>query len=322
MKGLAALLFCSCVAAAMLAPSLPAAAAGLDVKTVKINTKTDQEEIEVAYPKTGIAEIDKAFADWATGMVGDFEKTVKEDFSTAESGGPPFGPYSLYLSFDVPRNDDKLLVFDFAEEIFTGGAHPGHDIITYNFMMPDGWQVFLPEIFKRQALAKISNLAIADLNKQLLGPDAMSDANWIKTGAGPMWGNFTDFLLLPDTLVIHFPQYQVAAYASGPQEVKIPLAALSGLMRDDWRTPVPSFDCAKASTATEKAICSDVDLARLDRSLADAYAQAIAPTGDGGGVGRIKDEQRAWVAKRDACGGDVGCLTSSYQARLKALQAG
>ena len=150
----------------------------------------------------------------------------------------------------------------------------------------------------------------------------MSDPDWLKSGAGPSWSNFQDFLLLPDTLVIRFPPYQVAAYAAGDQKVEIPLSKLSGLMRDDWRTPVASFDCAKAGTATEKAICSDVALARLDRTLADSYAQALSWASDDAEKTKIRDAQRKWIGKRDACGGDIGCLTSAYDARLKALQPG
>ena len=33
----------------------------------------------------------------------------------------------------------------------------------------------------------------------------------------------------------------------------------------------PSFDCAKAKTEVEKLICSDPELARLDREMADKY---------------------------------------------------
>lgn len=301
------------------------ALAKVDVETVTIERKTETADIEVAYPRTGDAEVDAIFADWANDMVSGFQRQADDDFNSwkADNNGeaPPW-TYSLYLGFEVARNDDEMLVFDFNKEIFTGGAHPNHDIETFNFMMPDAWQVYLPEIFERKALDKISALAIADLERQFDGPDSMSDPDWLKAGAGPSWPNFSDFLLLPDTLVIRFPPYQVAAYAAGDQRVEIPLSELSGLMRKDWKTPVASFDCRKAGTATEKAICSDIPLARLDRSLSDAYAQALSWASDDAEKAKIRDAQRKWVAKRDACGADAACLTSAYQDRLKALQPG
>ncbi len=301
------------------------ALAELKVGTVNIDRKTETVDIEVAYPKTGNATIDKLVADWANDMVADFEKSADEDFASfkEDNDDPPPWTYSLYLTFEVARNDAEMFVVDFDEEIFTGGAHPNHDIETFNFMMPDAWRVYLPEIFAgKPALEKISALAIADLGRQFDNPDSMSDLDWLKTGAGPSWSNFQDFLLLPDTLVIRFPPYQVAAYAAGDQKVEIPLSALSGLMRKDWRTPVASFDCKKAGTATEKAICSDVALARLDRSLADSFALALSWASDDAEKTKIRDAQRKWIGKRDACGGDLACLTAAYDARLKALQPG
>lgn len=296
-----------------------------NVETVNIDRKTETVDIEVAYPRTGNADIDTFFAGWANDMVDDFARSADQDFAAwkEENGGepPPWGTYSLYVGFGVLRNDAEMLVFGFDESIFTGGAHPNHNIETFNLMMPDGWRVYLPEVFNgKPALEKISALAIADLTKQLLGPDSMSDADWVKSGAGPSWSNFQAFELLRDRLVIRFPPYQVAAYAAGDQKVEIPLSELSGLVRDDWRTPVASFDCAKAGTATEKAICSDVALARLDRNLADTYAQALSWASDDAEKTKIRDAQRAWIGERNACGGDTGCLTTAYESRLRALQ--
>jgi uncharacterized protein YecT (DUF1311 family) len=312
--------------AALLVPAvlftLPAAAS-VTVETVKIDRKTESVDIEVAYPRTGNAALDTRFADWANGMVADFESSADEDFASFKqdnNGDRPAWTYSLYVTFDVARNDDEMLVFDFEKSIFTGGAHPNFDIETFNYMMPDAWQVYLPEVFKPKALEAISKLAFADLQKQLGGPDSMSDEDWLKSGAGPSWSNFRDFMLLEDKLVIRFPPYQVAAYAAGDQRVEIALDQLKGLMRKDWRTPVASFDCAKAGTATEKAVCGDVALARLDRNLADAYTQALSWASDDAAKEAIRAAQRSWIAERDACGGDVACIAATYDARLKALQ--
>jgi len=318
------LVLISAAAAMVAAPTL---AAGTAVGTVSIDRKTDRVDIEVAYPRTGNRAIDRVVGNWAEQMVAEFEASAERDYAdwVRENGEPPpWGSYSLSLNFNVPRNDAEMLVLDFDESIFTGGAHPNHDITTYNFMMPDGWQVFLPEIFNgRPALDKISALAIADLERQWdAAGDMMSDSDWLQSGAGPSWSNFQDFLLLPDKLVIRFPPYQVAAYAAGAQEVEIPLRLLAGLMRENWRTPVASFDCAKAGSKTEKAICSDIALARLDRALSDAYSQALSWASDDAEKTKIRDAQRAWIGERDACGGDAACLAAAYKARLEALQPG
>jgi len=300
-----------------------ALAAPLTVEDVSIAKSTDHYEVEVHYPRTGLAAVDAAVGGWATGLVDDFVKQAEEDFASfGNNSDRPDWSYSLDLNYDVARNDGEMFVVGFQEDIFPGGAHPNHDIDTFNFLMPDGWQVYLPEIFKPAALAQISSLAIADLKSQWDATgDSMSDDDWLNTGAGPQWDNFKDFLLLADTLIIDFPPYQVAAYAAGPQEVRIPLSRLKGLMRTDWRTPVPSFDCAKAGTPTEKAICSDVALARLDRDVASVYRQQLSYADDAQKTA-IRNAQRAWLGTRDACGGSVVCLTDAYDQRLKALQQG
>lgn len=60
------------------------------------------------------------------------------------------------------------------------------------------------------------------------------------------------------------------------------------------KNPIPSFDCSKASTPTEKAICRSVELANLDLRLSKAYKQAKEAKGN-----IVKTEQRAWVKKRN-----------------------
>jgi uncharacterized protein YecT (DUF1311 family) len=74
----------------------------------------------------------------------------------------------------------------------------------------------------------------------------------------------------------------------------------------------PSFDCGKASTATEQAICSNDRLARLDRAIAAAF-RALRAKVD------LTEEQTAFLAKRDACGAAVGCLAQEMESRRAAL---
>jgi peptidoglycan hydrolase-like protein with peptidoglycan-binding domain len=80
----------------------------------------------------------------------------------------------------------------------------------------------------------------------------------------------------------------------------------------------PSFDCARASTATEHAICGSTDLAELDRAVARNYAVALDGA-DGNTRARIKADQRAWISRRDRCGADVQCLVLSMSGRSQDL---
>lgn len=75
----------------------------------------------------------------------------------------------------------------------------------------------------------------------------------------------------------------------------------------------PSFDCAKAASEAEKLVCTDAELAALDRQLAARYAEAkdIDPA-----------VQRGWVKGRDECwkADDARlCVLESYRTRLVEL---
>ncbi len=80
-----------------------------------------------------------------------------------------------------------------------------------------------------------------------------------------------------------------------------------------------SFDCGKARTADEKAICADRTLSELDVAMATLYGVRMQIPMLMGARGAAQDEQRAWLAERRACGGEVTCLTASYQRRIVEL---
>jgi uncharacterized protein len=93
----------------------------------------------------------------------------------------------------------------------------------------------------------------------------------------------------------------IAGFMAWPMSERAALAA-----------PAASFDCAKAGTAAEKAICQDARLSELDRALGEAYAARLAREAG------VRQQQRAWLKARDAgCGGDRACLTAFLRARLE-----
>ena len=85
----------------------------------------------------------------------------------------------------------------------------------------------------------------------------------------------------------------------------------------------PSFDCDRASTPTEKAICSSEMLSRLDRALAIVYKKKRAKLAAGSeNLAPFLDEQRQWNKKRSSmCGNNVQCLSRIYQERIDFLAA-
>lgn len=77
-----------------------------------------------------------------------------------------------------------------------------------------------------------------------------------------------------------------------------------------------SFDCTKATTLVEKAICSDKQLSELDSLLMQSYKKALANSSDSN---TLKSEQRTWLINiRNKCQ-DSTCLKSAYNNRLAVL---
>jgi uncharacterized protein len=75
-----------------------------------------------------------------------------------------------------------------------------------------------------------------------------------------------------------------------------------------------SFDCGKATTPTEKAICSSKKLSLLDEIMVYQYKTEISVTND---KNKVISSQREWIKnERNICGANDSCLVDAYESRL------
>ncbi|WP_299759339.1 hypothetical protein [Ramlibacter sp.] len=81
--------------------------------------------------------------------------------------------------------------------------------------------------------------------------------------------------------------------------------------------PNAGADCASARSPAEKLICTDAELAEMDRDLDRLRAQARAVTRDPGGFARRQED--AWARRESQCRGDKACLRTWYAQRRKEL---
>jgi hypothetical protein len=72
-----------------------------------------------------------------------------------------------------------------------------------------------------------------------------------------------------------------------------------------------SFDCNKATTETEIAICSDPELSALDERMGEAWAR-LSPLFP-------KANQVNWIHRRDGCGNSY-CIKRALEERISFLQ--
>ena len=86
----------------------------------------------------------------------------------------------------------------------------------------------------------------------------------------------------------------------------------------------PSFDCGKAESTAEKLVCSDAQLAALDRETARLYALAKAKV-EPVRLNELEAYQRGWIKGRDDCwkaADERACIVDSYASRIHELRRG
>lgn len=108
-------------------------------------------------------------------------------------------------------------------------------------------------------------------------------------------------LRAPDLLVMHFDNQVLLTLSRRPTGAK----------------PRASFDCQKASTPTEKTICGSHDLAGWDRSVAAAFRAALERSP--GRESDLREDQKAWLKKRDSCGSKGDCIDEMLWRRVEEL---
>lgn len=77
----------------------------------------------------------------------------------------------------------------------------------------------------------------------------------------------------------------------------------------------PSFDCLKAVSFAEKAICSDSLLGKLDGALSENYKYTLTSDIGDGAKKDLKKTQKSWLAERNKCTSN-SCLADAYKKRI------
>ena len=97
--------------------------------------------------------------------------------------------------------------------------------------------------------------------------------------------------------------------------------AIAGLLAGFAITPAeasPSFKCRGNLNAAEWTICGNAGLGQLDRRMASEYYFQRSRLGSRA-RNQLRNDQRAWLYRRNSCGSSVGCLRSEYLNRIEQL---
>lgn len=103
------------------------------------------------------------------------------------------------------------------------------------------------------------------------------------------------------------------------------IAALLASASSAGHAADPSFDCTKAESDAENAVCASEALAELDVETARLYQLAVAGV-SGARLDELKAMQRGWIKGRDECWKsslDLStCVANEYAFRIMDLRTG
>jgi rhodanese-related sulfurtransferase len=166
----------------------------------------------------------------------------------------------LQIKFAQVSPPGNLLSLKFTISFYSdGAAHPGSYSRTVTYDLEAGQFVTLDQLFLPGSdyLGTISAYCIKMLKASEIG-EVIDE-----TGAQPTVDNYRNWNITADGLLISFDEYQVAAYAAGPQQVTVPYSELATII--DQQGPLAGYFSATSPV--------EPTAVPLEISVQDAYAK-------------------------------------------------
>ncbi len=189
-----------------------------DNKTALLCVKTNYPELDNKNNRKFIKEINKEFKELSESFEEEM-RGYREDISEyyVESGDIDMLPFENYLSYDVTRNYGDIFSVTFLAEIYLGGIHPNGIRVSYTYDTKAEKELTLSEILGKSQ--KETDQFVIEKFYEVYAEEDL----WSLEEEAPNVSFFMD----GDGLVLYFQQYQIAPYAMGFPEVRIPLDELN-----------------------------------------------------------------------------------------------
>lgn len=171
------------------------------------------------------------------GQIDQFKKDGNFDHLTAEDikmmGYNQGRKQTLDIKYLI-SSSPRTVSYIYTIYLDTLGAHPNGFFKTFTFDTQTGKELSLADIFAPGAdyLTTLSSLSSVALTKNM---QDLASPEMIAAGTKPETKNFENFFFDNADFVLLFSPYQVAAYAAGPQTVRIPLSNLSSVLNPEYR---------------------------------------------------------------------------------------
>jgi hypothetical protein len=208
-----------------LTPTIEPAALLIEKKVAEENRK-DHYTIKALYPSlNGPSSQVGEFNRQVTGFIESSIEQFRQN--AAQANGFPGSDTGSYFetTYQTLYNQAGLLSVQIQSNFYiNGAAHPGSHFTTFTYDLRGACMLSLADLFLPGAayLETIANICKAELDQRNI-------AAWTE-GADPKVENYLAWGITPQGLQIVFDEYQVAAYAAGPQTVAIPYDRLKTIL--------------------------------------------------------------------------------------------
>jgi hypothetical protein len=170
-----------------------------------------------------VTKFNNAMADLTQEEIARFKDNARMGYAMPGSSNGSFYDQKYEL-LSAPGNllSLKISINTYIE----GSAHPGTHTRVVNYDLEGGTDLDLSQLFKpgSEYLQMLANYCIAQLKTRQIDFQANS------VGAEPTVQNYSNWNITPSGLLITFDEYQVAAYAAGPQLVTVPYSELQSII--------------------------------------------------------------------------------------------
>ncbi len=138
--------------------------------------------------------------------------------------------YSFETGFEVKYNSKTFLSISLDHYQFTGGAHGNYYSLGYNIRLNDGKVLTLEDIINESSFDLLSyecEQAFIDT----FHVTSLLDAGLFEDEINILPDQ--DFYIIPGALVLQFDPYEIAPYAMGELEVRIPFDRIKDILKEN-----------------------------------------------------------------------------------------
>lgn len=178
--------------------------------------------------KKAEAEINNKFFKVVSNFKKEMELVAQEAKKGHESLGYPTGKYQAITEGKVLYNKNDLLAISLNYYQYTGGAHGISYQEVFNIDLRSGNILSLQDIFKPGSNYK------RIIDREIKHQISRNPENFFPEGEGGFQtiSNKQSFLLKDNYLIFYFQPYEIACYAAGIVEFKIPFSKLKKTVKE------------------------------------------------------------------------------------------